>query len=214
MTDPDEGVRLGGGLPPLQPLRPLGSLEDDEKALKKGRGRMAFGMVAALVALAGALVFAMAGDPNEAYAAFGRNLNGLDRTHYDAFWGCVFEGPMDASDNREMAAELHERAGRGGKAFGAYVRDSCLSKLDEYDTGLEALIVPEDLGEEVLALHEKVRAQRQSWAEYIAHLDALGEEGYDAEAARANVIAVTRAWHEYRRAYLDLNTAIGAHLES
>src|SRR5687768_10327913 len=85
MTDPNLNLGVGGGLPPLGGP----SFEDDEKALKKGRGWvLVAGIIAALVVVAG-LIFVLASEQPDQYGTIGRQINGIRQEHFDGFWMCA-----------------------------------------------------------------------------------------------------------------------------
>jgi len=215
MTDQGQGdVPAGGG--GFAPLSPIGgpSLEEEERAMKSGRGRMLAGMIGAVVVVLGGLVWAIGSQQPSEYGAIGRQINGLRRDHFDAFWGCA----LPRADLREingaerLIAEISERAATP-RAYATYVRDRCLGMLDEHLPPLDALIVPEDMRADFDTLRQQVTALRQSWGRFLDHLERL-EGGFDAEdeTVREMLTAIARAWYEYKSAHRRLNDTIRQHL--
>jgi hypothetical protein len=196
--------------PNPNPLGRTTTLEDEEKAMHKGRGRMIAGMVVAGLVAVGGLGWYMSSGDNEAYSKFGKNINGLDSKHFDSFWGCVFEGyNLDKiENNQDLRNQIHLRAERGGSAFGAHVRDKCAPILQPLPSKLSSLIPPKDMKKPVRKLIDSARKLRSAWSEYIAHLDGL-EGGYERQAASQYLDRIARAWFEYRKTHSELNNMLG-----
>lgn len=209
MTDPNDDVQLGAGAPsPLgSPLGPTGhSLEEDEKAMKSGRGRMIAGMVGAVVLAIGAFIFSISGGEDETYATFGRNINRLDAEGFDAFWGCAFQGNEEVHNNQELAEALVARATRGRARYGRLLHDQCVEKLDTLEPGLGGLIPPDDMREQLTALGGAVTELRSGFSDWIAYLDTLeGDEQYDEDAGHDALQKISHGWFEYRRVHGALN---------
>ncbi|MFW6050489.1 MAG: hypothetical protein ACODAU_04905 [Myxococcota bacterium] len=201
---------------PNEPPGGHASLEVEERALKKGRGRMVAGMAVAGVGAVAALVLYMASGGDEAHAQFGRQVNGLDQGTYDAFWGCVMQG-YDLSrlrSDQDLRSELHQRAEQGRDRFGAHVRDECMPRLAELEPELERLVPPEGMGPPLRDLTGAVKQLRGSFSDFVAHLDGLDEEEpYDREAASEPVGRIAKAWYDYSVALSELNARLKQELE-
>ncbi len=206
MSDPSDTLPIGGGAPPLGPEP---SLEEEEKAMRSGKGGLALVLGGIVLVLGGALAFFMSGGDTEPYETLGQNINGAKRELFDSFWGCVFQGRVEVEDNEQLARELHQRAGRGGPRFATYVRRECTPKLEELEPRLRALIPPDDMVASVNALVAAVEQLRGAFSDYIAYLEAIDpEEGYDEEDASDKVRAIARGWFEFKRAHSELNGAL------
>jgi hypothetical protein len=205
MANPPDDLPLGGEVPPGGPL---GSLELDERAMKKGKGRMVAGMVLAGVGAVVALAFYLAAGGESPYAGFGRSVNGLHQQHFEAFWGCVMQGHdmRRVKNDQDLRQQLHERAGRGRARFAAHVRDDCLPKLADLEPGLAALVPPDDVAQPVRDMLDAVSRLRGGFSDYIAHLDGLDkEQPYVPEDAEDPMGRITRAWYDYKVAFGGLN---------
>lgn len=208
MSDPNENLPLGG----QPPLSPLGgpSLEEEEKAMRKGKGRMLAGMILAVVAAVAALGLYLASGDDETYSEFGRNVNGLHQARFNKFWDCSFQGfPMaKVKNDQDLREQIHKRASVGKARFGRLVRDDCLPELAELEPGLTALIPPEEFAEQVRELSDSVGSLRSGWSDFIAHLDGLGDQPYDEGAASEQVGRIAKGWYDYRRTHGALNAKL------
>ena len=212
MTDQGTG---GGGFTPLTPGGAGPSIEDEEKAMHAGRGRMLAGMAAAVIAaVAGLAWFIMSEQPSE-YGQLGRQINGMKRDDFDAFWGCALprEDVDELRSNDQLAARILHFSGQP-RAYARIVREQCLHMLDEHVEPLNALIVPADMTEDVGALRTALGGLRTAWNDYLGYLEHV-EGGFSAEDPRATelVTAITRGWFEYKQAHHRLNTTIRGHLD-
>ncbi len=189
------------------------SLEAEERAMKKGKGRMIAAMVAAVLAVVGVVVFLLLPNDGDAYEKLGRNINRLDAEHFDQFWACALQGADVAGfrNDGELRTQLNLRASRGGKRYGQHLRDSCLPKLADFGPNLQALIPPDDLQAPLRDLVASVDALRGATSDYAGYLDGL-EGPYDEDDATPQVTAVARGWYEYRVKYGAVNDAIRAKL--
>jgi hypothetical protein len=181
--------------------------------MKSGRGRMLAVMLGAmLLAIAGLFWFIGRQQPSE-YGQIGRQINGLRRDHFDAFWGCALPRQnLDQITGAErLISEISERA-RSARAYAAHVRQTCLVHLDEHLPPLDALIVPEDMRADVDALRQQVTALSQAWRRFVEHLEHL-EGAYDPEddATREMLTSIARAWFDYKAAHRRLNDTIRQH---
>lgn len=203
--DPNDNLGVGGGAPPPSTLA---SLEAEEKAMRSGKGRMLVTMGAAVVAAVALLIWFMSPDATQQYREFGKKINGLDAAHFTPFMGCMLRGEdlRNIRGGAELRAELNLRAGRGGKAFGVYLRDQCSPKLADYEPKLEALIPPPDLSEALRALTVAIGALRGATSEYVAFLDE--HETYDVDAAKPAVDKVIKAWFDYKVAHRAVNDGV------
>lgn len=208
MGDANENLGAGGGQPPMGPLGGP-SLDAEEKAMRKGKGRMLAGMITAVVAvIALAVVFLASGGEAEAYRQFGRNINGLEQEHFDQFWGCALRGVnlADIRDNEALMAQIDLRGVQGGKRYVAHVRDNCMEHLSELRPKLDALIPPEDMRQDVNQLAEATSQLRSAWSNFIAHVDSA--DSYDSEAAREPITQIARGWYDFRRIHGRINSKI------
>lgn len=177
--------------------------------MRSGKGGLIAVLGGLVLLVAGGLAFFMSGGDAEAYETLGQNVNGAKRELFDGFWGCVFQGRVEANDNEALTRELHERAGRGGPRFAAYLRRECVPKLEELEPRLRALIPPDDMVASVNALVAAVEQLRGAFSDYIAYLEAIDPEaGYDEEDASDKVRAIARGWFEFKRAHSELNGAL------
>lgn len=214
MSDQEPNLGGGGGLTPLSPIGGP-SLEQEEKALKSGRGRMMAAMIGAVVVAILALAwFVMRQQPSE-YGQIGRQINGMRADHFDAFWACALPRAdlrdIDRAD--QLIGEIAERSGTA-RAYAQHVRNECLVRLDEHLPPMTQLIVPEDLRPSVDQLRTAVEAQRTAWQRYLDHLDHL-EGSFDAEDETTSglITAIARGWYDYKVAHNAINTTIRGHLE-
>jgi hypothetical protein len=215
MSDPNDNLGVGGGLPPSSPLGGP-SLEAEEKAMKSGKGRMLAVMILAVVAAVAGLVLYMAsGGEEEAYGTFGRNVNGLRRDHFDTFWGCALRGANldDVRTNEDLAAAINQRATNGKTVYARHLRDDCMPFLADLEPKLLTLIPPEDLADKLRELGAAVGALRSAVSAYVAYIEGLGDAPYDAEDASEHVTAVARGWYDYKRVHNEINRAVAEKLE-
>jgi len=212
MTDQQPGG--GGGFTPLTPLGGP-SLEQEERAMKAGRGRMMFAMiVAVLAAIAGLAWFVARQQPNP-YGALGRAINGMRGEHFDAFWACALPRAdlrdIDRAD--QLIGEIAERSATP-RAYAQHVRNECLVRLDEHVAPMSQLIIPDDLRASYEQLRAAVEALRTAWGRYLEHLERL-EGPFDAEDEATNglLTAIARGWYDYKTAHGALNTTIRSHVD-
>lgn len=206
-SDPNDNLGVGGGMPPMSPLGGP-SLEAEEKAMRKGKGRMLAGMiVAGLVAVSLLVVFMASGGENEAYSNFGQNINRVKGT-FDQFWGCSLRGVnlRDITDNAALQAQIERRAQQGGARYAAQVREQCIEQLGTLRPELDALIPPEDMQADVNALAEASSQLRSAWVNFIAYLET--DEGYDPETAHEPITNIARAWYDWKRIHSQINANV------
>lgn len=212
MADSNENVPVGGGQPPSNPL---GSPQQDaeEKAMRKGKGRMMTGMIIAAVAGLGALVFYMVSGADGSYQKFRNNVNTYDQKYFDGFWYCAFEGynPGEIKNNKDLQNQINIRARNGGSEFGEFVKDDCISKLEKLDTKLGELIPPEDMKKPWNELRQAVDRLRSAWDDFIGYLQGL-EAGYEASAASDKVTGIAKAWFDYRKTITELDDQLAKKL--
>ncbi len=205
----------GGGFAPLPTGGPGPSLEEEERAMKSGRGRM---LVAAAIAVIGAIAafgwFLTSSGPNE-YGQFGQQVNGLRTAHFDTFWSCAL--PRENLSSITTNVQLQDaivRFASTARTYSTMVRSTCMVHLDEHGPALEGLIPPEGTHEAYDALRAALTAQTTAWRALLDHMDTLSG-GLDPEdpTSRPLITAVLRAWHDYRSAIGDLNDVIRPHVE-
>lgn len=216
MSDANDNLGLGGGLPPLNPLGGP-SLDEEEKALRSGRGRMMAVMIAIPIVLAAvAIAYVMMTGGDEQYRTLGRNINGLREQHFDGFWTCTLDGAdLRAIDNNnDLEAQIHLRAGSARRAaWAGHVRDECMPKLEELEPEIAILIPPEEMASRLEELESATSALRGAWSGFIAYLLDLRDAAYDEGDARTHVMAIARAWYDYRRIHGELNAAVRERLQ-
>ena len=214
MSDPNDNLGVGGGMPPINPLGGP-SLEAEEKAIRSGKGRMMAGMIVAVIIAAVGIVFVVAsGGEDDTWSNFGRSVNGFRQTQFNPFWGCALRGANldDIRNNSDLAAQIHRRASQGRARYARHVRDECLPKLNELGPAIQAIIPPEEMQAGVTELHDAVQALRSAWSDYIAHIEGLGDNPYDQDAANEYVTNIARGWFDYRTAHGRLNDAVSEKL--
>lgn len=218
MTDPNDNLPLGGGRPPLESSTGR-SLDADEKAMKSGKGRMLFVMIGVGVLAVGAAVFFLAGGDDKRTARdFARAVNTADTAGFDGFWGCALQrGGEEASsfrNNEELADAVNRRATNGRARFAELVRSRCLPKIIELKTTLDSMITPPAFQADIDNMRKALDDTRLAWTSFNGHLDALGQEQYDAEAedARAGINRIAHAWFDYKSAHRHLNAALRTEL--
>jgi hypothetical protein len=204
-TNAPLGSPLGGG--------PLGgsSYEDDEKAMRSGKGRMMAAMIfAVLASIGGVTWYVLQGDTVNTYSEYGRSVNGIHRDQWQKFWACALQSPQAydrIANNTELKAALDLRAGRGGPRFGRLVRETCMPRLAEMHEKYATLLPPPDLAEKTRAVATAADALRNGWSEYIAFLDASGAT-YDPETSGPPIMKIARAWFDYKNAFNALNSEL------
>lgn len=188
---------------------PLGgsSYEDDEKAMRSGKGRMLAGMVFAVLAVIGGLTwYVLQGDAANTYSDFGRTVNGIHRDQYQKFWACTLQNPQAYErirTNTELKTALDLR-GRGGPRFARLIRENCMPRLAEMHEKYATLLPPPDLAEKVRAVAAAGDGLRNGFSEFIAFLDASGTT-YDTDASDAPIMKIAQAWFAYKNAFNALN---------
>lgn len=195
--------------------RSVGTLADAEAALRKGRGGSLIVIGALGVVLAAGLVLLIGGDDQaRVYGEIGKHINGLKRAHFDQFWSCALPGEniADLRSNTELSAKLDVRGQERGRAYGVYLRDRCMPKLEQVGPELEALIVPDDLQPDVRALTSALGQLRSSVSEYVVYLDDAALQ-YDAEQAGPRLGQITRAWYDFKKAHNAVNARIKTKLK-
>lgn len=193
---------------------PLGgpSLEDDEKALKKGNTWvLVVGLVAGLAVVAGVIVLLASEQPNQ-YGTIGQQINGMKAQHFDAFWACALPNERldELRSDQDLRVAINRRAHSSPGGYAQHVRQDCLVKLNEHEAPLQALIAPEDLSGQLAELGTSLESLRGAWGEYLDYLDHT--ETYDEEDAESRVSKIAKGWYDYKHAHAGLNTSIREHL--
>src|SRR5687768_10007078 len=104
MANRKDDLGVGSGPAPLSALTGPG-FEADEKALKKGRGRMLAAMVGAVVLVIAGLALYLSSGDDETYTKFGQHVNGYDGQYFDQFWACA----LDGTNLREVRSDQNLR---------------------------------------------------------------------------------------------------------
>lgn len=195
MNDPNENLPLGRPTP-LGP--PTTGIEEDEKALHKGRGKMiAFAVVVVLAAVGGLVAFMAMGQSDELYSELGRNLNAQDREHFNRFWGCAFQGVVQVRNNQDVEYQIQKRARQGGRRYGKLVREQCMPMIAPMRTKLDGMVAPPELQSEVHQLAERIGELQSAWSEFVAHLDS-GEYDPEDDVSVGHVRKIAKGWYDYK----------------
>lgn len=200
-----DDLQLGGGAPPLVPGP---SLEDEEKAMRGGKGGL-YAILGGIVLLivGGILAFVLSEKDVEAYETLGRNVNGIKGELFEGFWHCAFQGNEDVGNNTELVREINERASTGGQRYGAYLQRECMPKVGQLEERLRALIPPDDMVQPTNDLIDAAQAMQGAAADFVGYLGRI-EGGYDESDARSQVSALARGWFDYKNAHNAVNAAI------
>lgn len=196
------GPPLGGGP----------SLDDDEKALKKGNTWVLVAAVAAgLVVIAG-VIYVLAGEQPDQYGTIGRQINGMKSEHFDAFWACSLPGERleGLRSDQDLRYAINKRAVTSPARYAQHIRQDCLVKLNEHEAPLQALIAPEDLSGQLRDLGTSLDSLRSGWNDYLDYLDHT--ETYDEEEASPHLGKIAKGWYDYKHAHNEINSTIRAHL--
>lgn len=215
MSDPNDNLGVGGGLQP--PLGGGSSLDEDEKALKKGNtGALVIGLLAAvtLVVALGFVLLQGDGGDNQ-YGTIGSQINGMRQEHFDQFWHCALPNhPADRlRTNADVRDAIQKRASSRPTQYAAHVRGQCLQKLAEHEPRVRELIAPEDLQGQLEELTTAIGDLRTGWNEYLTYLEQNTSEGYDEAAAAESIGKIAKGWYDYKHAHSGLNTSIREHLD-
>ncbi|MCS6856200.1 MAG: hypothetical protein NZM37_00675, partial [Sandaracinaceae bacterium] len=208
-------LRHGGNMAPNRPGEAQ-SIDEEAMAMRRGQARMLWfgGALALAIVLGGGWLLIRSG-PNE-YSAIGRQVNGMRKEHFDAFWVCALPNgrPSEIHNNAELSDEIHKRAEFSPSRYAQLLRTQCLAHLQDHLAPIDALIPPEDLKGEIAQLKSATQALIEGWNTYLRHLQNLSG-GYDREAKEAQepVSAITRAWYDYRVAHGRINDIVRKHLE-
>lgn len=189
------------------------SLEEEEKALRSGRGRMVLAMVVAALAAIGAIAWFVGSQQPSEFSQVGRQINRLRAEHFDAFYGCVLPRAdlRDIRNDQQLRNAIAERASRP-RAYAEHIRGECLVRLDEHGAPLAALIVPDELREPVSQLQSALEAQQAAWTRFISFLEE-SEGAFESEAADEHLSAIARGWYDYKVAHRAINDIVRARLE-
>jgi hypothetical protein len=191
------------------------ALVDVDGAMHKGRAGSLLMMGALALALLGGLVFLVGGDDQaRVYGEIGKKINGLKRADFDQFWGCALKDANvgELKSNAELMDQVGGRAERRGRAYGVYVREQCLRRLEAVGPQLESLIVPQDLQTDVAALKQANGELRSAWSDFIAYLDDPDLD-YDEEKAQPLLQHVARGWYDFKRAHGAINKTIKSRIK-
>lgn len=198
------------------PQSPGPSLEEEERAMRKGRGKMIAFAVVVLVAIIGGGALLLSSSGPSPYSAIGRQVNGMRAEYFDSFWACALPRAnlRNIRNNSELADAIHERARFNASQYAQLIRTSCLANLNDHLPQLDTLLPTEDLVGSIEALRTALRSLTQSWTSYLDYLNSQSE-GYDAESPEAieHVQAIVRAWYDYRVALGQINEVVRAHVD-
>lgn len=189
---------------------PLLSLEQEQAALRKGRGRMLAGILfSVLVAVGGLAALTLGSDEERVYREIGKKVNGSKVAHFDSFWACAFPGynVRNMKNNEQLWAQLDLRASSGPSRYARHVRDTCLKQLSDMQPKFDALIPPDDLRPDVEDLSQALGRLRSAWSGLVAYLDDE-QLKYDATVAQPHGMRIARGWYDFRRAHAAINSKL------
>lgn len=188
----------------------LGSLAEDEAALKQGKGGMLVGLaITGVAVLAGLFVLLSGGDEARVYGELGKKINGLRQANFDQFWGCALQGEVlkDIKTNTDLIAQIDGRAVDHGAAYAVHLRDKCLPKLQDIEPQLDTLIVPPEIKPNVDAMRDATSKLRAGYSAFVSYLDTPDKK-YESEGARVYLDNIARGWFDFRQAHAAVNKAI------
>lgn len=212
MSDPNLNLGMGGGLPPFGGGP---SLEEEEKALNKGRtAALVGGVSAAVVVTVGLGFLLLSGEDGGEYGAIGQQINGMKQEHFDAFWICALpdESLSRLRSDQDLRYAISKRARTNPGRYAQHVREQCLVRLNEHGPRLDQLLPPEDLRGRIAELNAALDGLRAGWTEYIEELDDL-DGPYDEDALGPAMNKIAKGWYDYKRAHNELNSTIRDHLD-
>lgn len=212
MTEPSPP----GGFTPLPPpTAPGPSLEEEERAMRSGRGRMiAFAVAVVLTILVSGGYFLTSAGPSP-YSAIGRAVNGMRSENFDSFWACALPrtDARDIRNDQQLRSEINERAQFSASQYAQLVRSQCMAHLNDHVQPLDALLPTDDLRPPVEALRAALRSLIEAWNGYLTYLQGLsGPYDPEAEEARTAVGAIARAWFDYKVAHGQINDIVRTHV--
>jgi len=187
----------------------------DGSAFHRGRWRQLVGMTLSVAVVLGVAVYLLWPGDEAAYRAVGKTVNGLDQQSFDSFMACVVgsQNVERVKNNLTLEAMVEQQA-VAGKRFGEKLRERCMPELDGLSAGLEGVIPPASLEEEVTTLRDSVEKLRTGWSGYIAHLEDLdGSYDPDDEEADRTLGQAIEGWHDYKVALNQLNGKLRSKLE-
>jgi hypothetical protein len=189
------------------------SLDEEEKALRKGRGRMVLAMAMAVLAAIGGIAWFVGSQQPSEFSQIGRQINRLRSEHFDAFYGCVLPRAdlRDIRNDRQLRSAIAERA-TNPRAYAEHIRGECMVRLEEHGSPLSALIVPAELTAPVGQLQSALDAQRAAWTRFIAFLEQT-DGAFDSEAADEYLSAIARGWFDYKIAHGAINDIVRAQID-
>jgi hypothetical protein len=191
-------------------MQNLGSIADDEAALKQGKTGPLIAIGVVVVALlVGGFFLLSGGDQQRVYGEIGRKINGLRQANFDLFWGCALPGAnlKDIKTNTDLMTQVDGRASEKGAAYGIYLREKCMGKLQDIEPQLDTLIIPADLKPNVDAMKDATSKLRGAFSALISYLDTP-EQKYDSEAARMYIEKIARAWFDFKQAHGAINKTL------
>jgi hypothetical protein len=202
-----------GGFAPLPPVGGP-SLEDEERAMKSGRGPMLAAAAFAVLAVAGGLAwFVSSSGPNE-YGELGRQVNGMRSQYFDGFWACAMprEDVRDLNSPDELKG-LIARFSRSASGYARILREDCMHLLEEHRAPLDAVVAAPGLGEAIGRLSAALTALTAVWQAYVAFL-ATPELAFDAEDPETDrmITEIVQRWIDYRGAIREINDVVREHV--
>ena len=205
--DPNLNLGVGGGQPPFLQRGP--SLEEEEKAMRKGNtGVLIGGAIAALIAVLGLGFVLLSGEDGGEYSAIGQQINGMKTEHFDGFRTCALPGEQLSSlrSDQDLRYAITKRARSNPRRYAEHVRADCMVKLNEHRPALRELIPPPDLADQLASLETAIEDLRVGWTEYLGEIE--GAESYEEDSYRAEMNKIAKGWYDYKNVHSGLNDAI------
>ncbi len=195
----------------LAPVAIEGPGIDEEAALmNRGKGKMVMVFAAALMLVGAASVWLMSGvDETRAYGEASAALTDIDKTGFDRFWGCVLEGVdlRNLESRADLAYQLKMRSAEGGIRYARKINRQCMEALDETQTRMDQLSVPEDLQAQTHAMEEALTDLRGAWSKYIAYMTG-SDLKYDESEARPHLDHIADGWYRFKQGHARANKLV------
>lgn len=181
------------------------SVEAEASLMNRGRGRQLAAIAGiALLLVAGGIVLLQRINRGQQYADAATAASRIEREDFNAYFACVLPGVRPAQ--LSTAARVHtafERLGdRLGRAY-AQTLQSCAPRLQELQSDVAALAVPEKAKPEHAALVAASAALAQANTSYMNYL-SRGNGEYDYVRATPLLEKYGLAWEAYTGAHAAL----------
>jgi hypothetical protein len=183
-------------------------------AMHKGNRFRIIGFALVLVIAVGGSVALLRGiDAKGDYVEAGKALNGIKKTEFDRFWGCVLSGVdlREIKSNDALIARIRERSRANGILFARQIRDRCLDILISAETRLEPSLFPLDLRDSVKEMRKGATETREAWNAYVSYLTVTSP--IDEDAASGYETNIAKGWYSFLKAHGDLNNYLRGKLQ-